>query len=107
MRKAETVIHQKRFSRQRAKIKRLQKLAAAGTPSHSHSVTPVASAVKQLEPLQERNPTLTEKKDTNGKVKGTPGVNKVFTGAPFLATSSTHSGTGISGVETVGFPTDI
>lgn len=85
MREAESVIHQKRFSRQRAKIKRLRKLKAAGTPVY-HSVTP-------SKPVAE-------------KENWSP-IVKVTTATPRLASGSTPPGMSISRQKIVRFATDI
>lgn len=105
MRKAESVIHQKRFSRQRAKIKRLKELKAASTPS-SHNVTPVTSAIKYLGTPQEKKLVLAEKRDANGKTNGSPSGNKVSATTPAFA-SSMLTGMGRSDNRILNFATDI
>lgn len=78
VRELERVIRQRRFSRQRTKIKRLKKLKAAGTPVY-RSATPVASG-----------------KLLFGKENWSP-IVKPTTAIPGSAPDSTPTGMGISG----------
>lgn len=85
VREAGSVIHQKRFSRQRAKIKRLRKLKAAGTPVY-RSATPGVSS----KPVENWSPIV-----------------KSTTATPRLASGSTPAGMGISRRKIVRFATNI
>jgi hypothetical protein len=103
VRKAESIIHLKRFSRQRAKIRRLKEFKTAGTPS-SHNATPI-STIKSLETPQGKKSVPTEKSDANAKTKEFPNGSKISTGT-LVFTSSTLTGTDVSGSQSVGFATD-
>lgn len=107
VRDAESVIHQKRFSRQRAKIKRLKELKAAGTPRR-HSAAPGVPSRFLLEALKENKSPPARKAVTSGKTEKTSGENKVAAAAtPLLASGSTPTGMGVSRRRSVRFATDI
>lgn len=91
------VIHKKRYSRQKAKIKRLKALKT-GTPLVSPSITPKQLDSASVEPVPQDAAVVSENRDVKVKwKKGGGGGNAGFKGMPLLASSSTLSGMRVLG----------